>query len=112
MGSSGAFAVCLLKALAHARFTSITPGVLAESACEIEIDILKEPVGKQDPYVAAHGGICAYTFNPDGTVDVEPIELSAETLRRSRPESAAVLHRRGAGSFERPERPGHALAQR
>jgi D-glycero-alpha-D-manno-heptose-7-phosphate kinase len=82
MGSSGAFAVCLLKALAHARFTSITPGVLAESACEIEIDVLQEPVGKQDPYVAAHGGICAYTFNPDDTVDVEPLELSAETLRR------------------------------
>ena len=82
MGSSGTFAVCLLKALAHARFTSITPGVLAESACEIEIDVLKEPVGKQDPYVAAHGGICAYTFNPDDTVDVEPIELSSETLRR------------------------------
>jgi D-glycero-alpha-D-manno-heptose-7-phosphate kinase len=82
MGSSGTFAVCLLKALAHARFTSITPGALAESACEIEIDILKEPVGKQDPYVAAHGGICAYTFNSDDTVQVEPMELSADTLRR------------------------------
>jgi D-glycero-alpha-D-manno-heptose-7-phosphate kinase len=82
MGSSGAFAVCLLKALALARSTSITPATLAESACEIEIDILKEPVGKQDPYVAAYGGICSYTFNPDGTVDVEPLELSPETLRR------------------------------
>src|SRR6185369_4282050 len=51
MGSSGAFTVCLLKALAHARSTSITPGSLAEAACEIEIDVLKEPVGKQDPYV-------------------------------------------------------------
>ena len=39
--------------------------------------MLKEPVGKQDPYVAAHGGICAYTFHPDGTVDVEPLELAA-----------------------------------
>jgi D-glycero-alpha-D-manno-heptose-7-phosphate kinase len=82
MGSSGAFSVCLLKALAQARCTAITPGALAESACEIEIEILREPVGKQDPYVAAHGGVCAYTFNPDGTVDVEPLELAPATLRR------------------------------
>lgn len=80
MGSSGAYTVCLLKGLAHARRTSITPGALAEAACEIEIDVLGEPVGKQDPYVAAHGGICAYTFNADGTVDVEPLELAPEIL--------------------------------
>jgi D-glycero-alpha-D-manno-heptose-7-phosphate kinase len=84
MGSSGAYTVCLLKGLAHARRTSITPGALAEAACEIEIDVLREPVGKQDPYVASHGGICAYTFNPDGTVDVEPLELPPVTLRRLR----------------------------
>ncbi len=84
MGSSGAFTVCLLKGLAHARRTSITPGALAEAACEIEIDVLDEPVGKQDPYVAAHGGICAYTFDPDGSVEVEPLELGPETLRRLR----------------------------
>ena len=58
------------------------PRELAEAACEIEIDILGEPVGKQDQYVAAHGGICAYTFNPDGTVDVEPLELAGDTLDR------------------------------
>jgi D-glycero-alpha-D-manno-heptose-7-phosphate kinase len=81
MGSSGAFTVALLKGLAHARRTSITQGALAEDACEIEIDLLKEPCGKQDPYVAAHGGICAYTFAPDGAVTVDPLELSAETLR-------------------------------
>jgi D-glycero-alpha-D-manno-heptose-7-phosphate kinase len=84
MGSSGAYIVCLLKCLAHARKTSITPWALAEAACEIEIDVLGEPVGKQDPYVAAHGGICAYTFNPDGTVDVEPLELDPSVLRRLR----------------------------
>lgn len=84
MGSSGAYTVALLKGLARARCTAITPGDLAESACEIEIDVLGEPVGKQDPYVAAHGGICAYTFNPDGSVDVEPLELEATTLRRMR----------------------------
>ena len=84
MGSSGAFTVALLKGLAHARRTSITQGALAESACEIEIDVLNEPCGKQDPYVAAHGGICAYTFDPGGAVSVEPLELSAETLRSLR----------------------------
>src|SRR5271155_5352269 len=81
MGSSGAYTVCLMKGLAHARRTSITPGALAEAACEIEIDVLGEPVGKQDPYVAAHGGICSYTFNPDGSVDVLPLELKPNTLR-------------------------------
>src|SRR5277367_4280486 len=82
MGSSGAYTVCLLKGLARARRTSITPGDLAESACEIEIDVLGEPVGKQDAYVAAHGGICAYTFHPGGSVDVEPLELDPAVLRR------------------------------
>jgi D-glycero-alpha-D-manno-heptose-7-phosphate kinase len=84
MGSSGAYTVAVLKALAMARRISITPGDLAEQACEIEIDILKEPVGKQDQYVSAHGGICAYTFKPDGRVLVEPLELSEQTLRRLR----------------------------
>jgi D-glycero-alpha-D-manno-heptose-7-phosphate kinase len=84
LGSSGAFTVCLLKALARARQTSIAPAALAEAASEIEIDVLKEPVGKQDTYVAAHGGICSYTFNPDDTVDVVPLELDANTLRRLR----------------------------
>jgi D-glycero-alpha-D-manno-heptose-7-phosphate kinase len=82
MGSSGAYTVCLLKALALARRTALPPRELAEAACEIEIDVLKEPVGKQDQYVAAHGGICAYTFNRDGTVDVEPLELDPDTLER------------------------------
>jgi D-glycero-alpha-D-manno-heptose-7-phosphate kinase len=84
MGSSGAYTVCLLKGLAQARRTSIAAGPLAEAACEIEIDVLGEPVGKQDPYVAAHGGICAYTIHPDGAVDVEPLELDPAVLRRMR----------------------------
>jgi D-glycero-alpha-D-manno-heptose-7-phosphate kinase len=84
MGSSGAYTVCLLKGLARARRTAITPGELAESACAIEMDILGEPVGKQDPYVSAHGGICAYTFRPDGSVDVEALELNQTALRRMR----------------------------
>ena len=84
MGSSGAYTVCLLKALAHARRTSITPGALARRPARSRSTCSGEPVGKQDQYVAAHGGICAYTFDPDGSVDVEPIELDqgdAEGLR-------------------------------
>lgn len=81
LGSSGAYTVALLKALALARSMSTTPADLAERACEIEIDFLKEPVGKQDQYVAAHGGICAYTFHPDGRVDVRPLDMSEATLQ-------------------------------
>lgn len=82
LGSSGSYTVCLLKALALARSMATTPADLAERACEIEIDILREPVGKQDQYVAAHGGICAYTFNPDDTVEVRPLPLAEATLRK------------------------------
>jgi D-glycero-alpha-D-manno-heptose-7-phosphate kinase len=84
LGSSGAFTVCLIKALSMAKRVSITPAALAEAACEIEIDILKQPIGKQDQYVAAHGGICAYTIDTTGAVTVEPLELSEATMRRLR----------------------------
>jgi D-glycero-alpha-D-manno-heptose-7-phosphate kinase len=79
LGSSGAYTVCLLKALAIAGRHATTPGGIAESACHIEIDLLGEPIGKQDQYVAAHGGICAYTFNPDDSVTVESLNLSEKT---------------------------------
>jgi D-glycero-alpha-D-manno-heptose-7-phosphate kinase len=81
LGSSGAYTVGVLKSLAVARSVAVTPGRLAEEACEIEIDVLGEPVGKQDQYAAAHGGICAYTFHADDTVDVEPLDLAPETLK-------------------------------
>ncbi len=84
MGSSGAFTVCLIKGLTHARRMSITAGALAEAACDIEMGVLGEPVGKQDPYVAAHGGICAYTVGADGVVAVEPLEIGPNTLRKLR----------------------------
>ena len=79
LGSSGAYTVCLLKALAIAGRQATTPGGIAESACHIEIDLLGEPIGKQDQYAAAHGGICAYTFNPDDSVTVESLNLSEDT---------------------------------
>ncbi len=84
MGSSGAYTVCLLKGLIRARHTSITPEDLAEAACEIEMQVLGEPVGKQDPYVAAHGGICGYSIQKDGKVEVKPLELDPAVMRRLR----------------------------
>jgi D-glycero-alpha-D-manno-heptose-7-phosphate kinase len=80
LGSSGAYTVAVIKSLALAQHRATTPATLAEDACHIEIDVLGEPVGKQDQYVAAHGGICAYTFRRDGSVDVEPLALSPDTL--------------------------------
>jgi D-glycero-alpha-D-manno-heptose-7-phosphate kinase len=84
MGSSGAYTVCLLKGLIRARHTSISAADLAEAACEIEMGVLGEPVGKQDPYVAAHGGICVYTIAPSGDVEVTPLELDPTVLARLR----------------------------
>ncbi len=81
LGSSGSFGTALLKALHRYRNKSIAPAELAETACHIEIDVLGEPVGKQDQYVAAFGGINAYEFRPDDTVIVKPLNLPAETLR-------------------------------
>ena len=112
MGSSGAFTVCLLKALAQARSTSITPAALAEAASEIEIDVLKEPVGKQDTYVAAHGGICAYTFHPDGSSRRRATRASAETLRQLRDNLLLFFTGGVACRVGRAQRPGRALAER
>jgi len=81
LGSSGAFTVCLLKALATASGRSTTPGWLAEQACHIELDLLGEPIGKQDQYASAHGGICTYEFHPDDSVTVTPLEISDQTMR-------------------------------
>ena len=80
LGSSGAFTVCLLKALATASGRSTTPGWLAEQACHIELDLLGEPIGKQDQYASAHGGICTYDFHPDDSVTVTPLEISDQTM--------------------------------
>jgi D-glycero-alpha-D-manno-heptose-7-phosphate kinase len=85
LGSSGAYAVCLLRTLELAAgLPACPPAELAERACELEIGILGRTVGKQDQYVAAHGGLCAYTFHPDDTVTVEPLavpEAVAEAIR-------------------------------
>jgi len=80
LGSSGSFTTALLRALNWLKKNTVTPRELAEQACHIELDLLKEPIGKQDQYIAAFGGIMCFTFHPDGHVDAEPLRLSAETL--------------------------------
>ena len=80
LGSSGSFTTALLKVLHAANKNLISPTELAEQACHIEIDRLSEPVGKQDQYIAAVGGITAFTFHPDGRVEYRPCKISEETL--------------------------------
>src|SRR4029079_10066622 len=80
LGSSGSFTTALLKALHAFKKNIISPPELAAQACEIEIDRLGEPLGKQDQYIAAIGGITAFTFHRDGRVEYRPVRLAEETL--------------------------------
>ncbi len=80
LGSSGSFATALLKALHSFKKNLIHPHQLAEQACQIEIDILKEPIGKQDQYIAAYGGMTCLEFGKDGLVTPSPLAISEETL--------------------------------
>jgi D-glycero-alpha-D-manno-heptose-7-phosphate kinase len=80
LGSSGSFTVGLLRALHAHNKDSVTREQLAEDACHIEMDLLNEPIGKQDQYIASFGGITSFLFNPDGRVAVQPVAISSETL--------------------------------
>jgi len=80
LGSSGSFTTALLKALHAYKKNLLSPTELAEQACDIEIKRLGEPIGKQDQYIAAIGGITAFTFRQDGRVEFRPVRLSEETL--------------------------------
>jgi len=80
LGSSGSFTTALLKALHSFRKHLIHPEELAEQACEIEIDRLGEPIGKQDQYIAAYGGITSFTFQPNGKVEASPVRIDQDTL--------------------------------
>lgn len=80
LGSSGSFTTALIKALyAHYR-KNIHPEQLAELACKIEIEKLGEPIGKQDQYIAAYGGITEFNFHKDGSVSSAPLNLSVQTV--------------------------------
>ncbi len=80
LGSSGSFTTALLKALYAHRRRLLHPNELAELACDIEMNKLGEPIGKQDQYAAAYGGVTCFTFNPDDTVVAAPLKASMEVL--------------------------------
>src|SRR5579859_443292 len=79
LGSSGSFTTALLKALHAHKRNLVHPAELAAQACEVELDRLKAPIGKQDQYIAAYGGVTCFNFLPDGKVEAWPLKISDET---------------------------------
>jgi D-glycero-alpha-D-manno-heptose-7-phosphate kinase len=82
LGSSSSFTVACLNALHAYKHEFVSHKQLAEEACHIEIDVLKAPIGKQDQYIAAFGGLTCLTFEKDGNVIVEPLKVSEETIEQ------------------------------
>jgi D-glycero-alpha-D-manno-heptose-7-phosphate kinase len=80
LGSSGSFTTALIKALHAHRRQPLQPERVAELACRIEIEILGEPVGKQDQYIASYGGISWFEFEKDGRVEGTPMQCSLDTM--------------------------------
>src|SRR5207248_4125691 len=79
LGSSGSFTTALVKALNTYKKNLVHPAELAEQACDIELNRLREPIGKQDQYIAAFGGITCFKFLPGGRVEAWPLKISEET---------------------------------
>ncbi len=80
LGSSGSFTTALVKALYAHRRRLLHSSEVARLACEIEIDRLNEPVGKQDQYIAAYGGVTCFDFHRDGSVEARPLAIGMDTL--------------------------------
>lgn len=80
LGSSGSFTTALLKALHTLKKNLIHPRELAEEACHIELNLLNEPIGKQDQYIAAFGGITCFQFNQNDHVEAWPLKIDQDTL--------------------------------
>ena len=80
LGSSGSFTTALLYALSHKKHLLMSKLELSELAAKIEIDILKEPIGKQDQYISAFGGITCFTYKKNDSVIVEPLNISKKNL--------------------------------
>ncbi len=78
LGSSGSFTVALIKALHAFKKNLAHRHEIAELACQIELEKLKEPIGKQDQYIAAIGGLTCFQFHPDGKVDARPLKIPEE----------------------------------
>jgi D-glycero-alpha-D-manno-heptose-7-phosphate kinase len=80
LGSSGSFTVGLLRAVYGFKREPVTHGDLAEEAAHIELDLLEEPAGKQDQYIASFGGLTCFEFREDGSVHVSPLSISTPTM--------------------------------
>ncbi|MEM2963185.1 MAG: hypothetical protein QXW70_00610 [Candidatus Anstonellales archaeon] len=80
LGSSSSYTVALLNGLYAFRKKELTPEELAEKACKLEIDILGQPIGKQDQYIAAFGSLCSFEFLPDESVKIQRLNISTSTL--------------------------------
>lgn len=81
LGSSGSFTTALLKALhVYKKSSMISPQVLAEQACDIEINQLQNPIGKQDQYIAAYGGVTCFNITTEGIVNARPLNASVDLL--------------------------------
>ena len=81
LGSSGSFTVGLLRAVHAWRRKYADPGMVAEEACDLEMNVLRQPVGKQDQYIASYGGLACMEIQPDGKVSVAPLAVSVSTIR-------------------------------
>ena len=82
LGSSGSFTTALIKAIYFDQKKIISGWKLAEKACKIEIDKLKEPSGKQDQYISSYGGVNCFTFKKNGSVNVNPLKISEKNLNK------------------------------
>ena len=82
LGSSSSYTVGLLHALYAFRGEIVSPNTLAEKACYIEIDVLNEPIGKQDQFAAAYGGLNIIRFLEDGSVKIEPIKMEEDAYKQ------------------------------
>ena len=80
LGSSGSFTTALLRALCAFKRRPVHSQELAEMACHLEIERLGEPIGKQDQYIAAYGGITCFDFNPDNSVGAKSLDIDTDTL--------------------------------
>ena len=80
LGSSGSFTTALIKALATLENRVMRQDEVAKLACHIEMEVLGEPIGKQDQYIASCGGITAFDFKSNGDVQVQPLNISSDTL--------------------------------
>lgn len=80
LGSSGSFTTALLRTLHAFKKDVVTHEQVAREACVIELERLKEPIGKQDQYIAAYGGVTCFEFHRDGSVAASPLRITSETL--------------------------------